>query len=67
MLLTLLKQYIHFSDDKHSIVNKENNSQLSIAPIPKPPAVGPSQFAKLYSKLNMNKSVYESYRVNIIY
>ncbi|PKY19081.1 hypothetical protein RhiirB3_432050 [Rhizophagus irregularis] len=47
--------------DKHSIVNKENNSQLSIAPIPKPP-VGPSQFAKLYSKLNMNKSVYESYR-----
>ncbi|UZO16587.1 uncharacterized protein OCT59_007972 [Rhizophagus irregularis] len=54
-------KYIHFSDDKHSIVNKENNSQLSIAPIPKPP-VGPSQFAKLYSKLNMNKSVYESYR-----
>ncbi|PKC15408.1 hypothetical protein RhiirA5_370692 [Rhizophagus irregularis] len=35
-------KYIHFSDDKHSIVNKENNSQLSIAPIPKPP-VGPSK------------------------
>jgi hypothetical protein len=52
---------VFFKDDESSIIDEEN-SQLSIKPIPKPPA-GRSQFANLHLKLKLKESVYKSYRV----
>jgi hypothetical protein len=51
---------IMYLKDKEDI---NESDQIITMPIPKPP-VGKSRFANLHLNLNLEKSVYESYRVN---
>ncbi len=44
--------------------DKDNSPSVTI-PILKP-LTGPGQFANLHLKLNLEKSVYDNYRVNIV-
>jgi len=46
-------------------MNKDNNSQSTFTLILKP-SIGSSQFANLQFKLNLEKSVFNSYQINII-
>ena len=44
--------------------NKDHNALIA-SPIPKP-SVQSGRFANMHLKLNLEKNVYESYRMNII-
>ena len=57
--------YICLPKDNYNITDKDNNKQFATRPIPKL-SNGLSRFANLHLKLNIEKSVYESYRVSTI-
>ena len=63
-IIFLIYIYYIFKND-YNTMNKDNNSQSTFTLILKP-SIGSSQFANLQLKLNLEKSVFNSYQINII-